>query len=212
MTIQVKCRGCGRSYRLRDDLAGRRLKCKDCGKAMQVPAADDDQFEDEFEGLPPATRRKSPQRGTSRAAKRKPRRHSQTSQIDTTVVLMGILCLLHSAGSVAWTFRYGSVLLNSSFLFTFGGIFILARIAGDIGLFSGGIGILARKQWGVSTAQMSSLVLVGVLAISFLRSLGALFSSFGLKFLGSMLGSVAGYAAVPVVILIWSSNTPDIER
>jgi len=36
--IAVTCPGCGKRYRLRDDLAGKRVKCK-CGSAVVVPGA-----------------------------------------------------------------------------------------------------------------------------------------------------------------------------
>ena len=38
MSIVIQCAGCGKQYKLRDDLAGKRVKCK-CGQAMVVPAA-----------------------------------------------------------------------------------------------------------------------------------------------------------------------------
>jgi len=37
VSIVMKCTGCGKQYKLRDDLAGKRVKCK-CGQAMVVPA------------------------------------------------------------------------------------------------------------------------------------------------------------------------------
>jgi hypothetical protein len=36
VSIAIKCPGCGKSYSLREDLAGRRVKCK-CDQAMKVP-------------------------------------------------------------------------------------------------------------------------------------------------------------------------------
>lgn len=36
MSIVIKCPGCGKGYKLRDELAGKRVKCK-CGHAMTVP-------------------------------------------------------------------------------------------------------------------------------------------------------------------------------
>ena len=37
MSIVIKCPGCGKDYKLRDELGGKRVKCK-CGHAMVVPA------------------------------------------------------------------------------------------------------------------------------------------------------------------------------
>lgn len=37
MSIEITC-GCGKSYRVKDALAGRKVKCADCGAAISVPA------------------------------------------------------------------------------------------------------------------------------------------------------------------------------
>ncbi len=37
MTLKVQCQSCGKAYRVRDELAGKRLKCKSCGHALRVP-------------------------------------------------------------------------------------------------------------------------------------------------------------------------------
>jgi hypothetical protein len=39
MAIEFKCPGCGKSYRVDDEFAGRRGKCRQCGAATAVPAA-----------------------------------------------------------------------------------------------------------------------------------------------------------------------------
>ena len=48
MSIVIKCTGCGKAYKVRDDLAGKRVKCK-CGQAMVVPtpapAAESDAYD-----------------------------------------------------------------------------------------------------------------------------------------------------------------------
>lgn len=38
MTIQVTCSGCFRTYGVKDEYAGRRIKCPDCGEPVQIPA------------------------------------------------------------------------------------------------------------------------------------------------------------------------------
>lgn len=51
MPIQVTC-PCGRSLRLRDELAGLRVKCPECGDALDVPTASEASrvfFEDDIE-------------------------------------------------------------------------------------------------------------------------------------------------------------------
>jgi len=79
MAIAVTCQACGRQYNVKDEAAGKKFKCKDCGEAVSVPeagggggAADDygDAYnpyaEDDFGGsaAPPApTRRPKKKRG-----------------------------------------------------------------------------------------------------------------------------------------------------
>src|SRR5262249_38735463 len=45
MAISLKCR-CGKSFRIKDDLAGRKIRCRDCGKVLEVPAADESDVEE----------------------------------------------------------------------------------------------------------------------------------------------------------------------
>ena len=42
MAIAVFCSGCQKSYRVKDELAGRRVKCPACSAAIQVPASQAD--------------------------------------------------------------------------------------------------------------------------------------------------------------------------
>jgi hypothetical protein len=39
MAISLQCDQCGKQYQLGDNLAGKRIKCKQCGQALSVPAA-----------------------------------------------------------------------------------------------------------------------------------------------------------------------------
>lgn len=44
--IAFKCATCGKDYKLPDNTAGRKARCKACGEAMVVPEAPDDLFDD----------------------------------------------------------------------------------------------------------------------------------------------------------------------
>lgn len=46
MTIEVTCESCFRDYRLKDQLAGKTIRCKECREPIRVPAVDDDEIED----------------------------------------------------------------------------------------------------------------------------------------------------------------------
>ena len=48
MSIELQCRECGREYKIRDEFAGKRINCKDCGSAIKVPAAEFDDDYDEY--------------------------------------------------------------------------------------------------------------------------------------------------------------------
>ena len=39
MPIALTCSGCGRSYPLKDELAGRKVRCPGCATVQVVPAA-----------------------------------------------------------------------------------------------------------------------------------------------------------------------------
>ena len=39
MPIATSCADCGRSYTIKDELAGKKIKCKDCGAVIAVPVA-----------------------------------------------------------------------------------------------------------------------------------------------------------------------------
>ena len=48
MTITVNCPKCAKAYRLRDDLAGQRVKCQGCGSVLQIPSSPSTDAADDF--------------------------------------------------------------------------------------------------------------------------------------------------------------------
>ena len=61
MPISVKCSGCGKQYRLSEEAAGKKLRCRACGRDMMVPAAGDPSGEtDPFEALVSMERNAAP--------------------------------------------------------------------------------------------------------------------------------------------------------
>src|SRR5262245_6841787 len=40
MAIAVPCPGCGRNLKVKDELAGKRIRCPDCGQVLLVPAGE----------------------------------------------------------------------------------------------------------------------------------------------------------------------------
>jgi hypothetical protein len=57
MPISLTCE-CGKKYRVKDTLAGKKIRCADCAEVLKVPAPDagDDEDMDEFEDLPSTAR------------------------------------------------------------------------------------------------------------------------------------------------------------
>ncbi len=75
MSIKVTCDECFFDYTVKDKFAGKRIKCKECGAAIRIPATrqfeEDDMFDDDLyveQNLPPKRPAKTPKkkRGTSR--------------------------------------------------------------------------------------------------------------------------------------------------
>jgi dienelactone hydrolase len=68
MSLTVSCPGCGREYRVKDELAGKKIRCKDCDTVVVIPQADADDlgFDDDdladaesAPALSPPSRKKS---------------------------------------------------------------------------------------------------------------------------------------------------------
>jgi hypothetical protein len=60
MSIVVYCDECGQDARVRDELAGRSIRCRACGGRISVPDADDDDGGDDY-GVAPQRRLSRPQ-------------------------------------------------------------------------------------------------------------------------------------------------------
>jgi|GEM_PF-2386380 len=51
MTIKVSCGICGKVYKVRDDAAGKRLRCKECGETIKIPEPETEHDDDDFSNL-----------------------------------------------------------------------------------------------------------------------------------------------------------------
>lgn len=70
MAIATSCQDCGRDYKLKDELAGKKFKCKDCGAVVVVPAPR--QNASSKSGSSPAISKKSPSKSPSAAKPTRP--------------------------------------------------------------------------------------------------------------------------------------------
>lgn len=89
MTIDFHCPECQRSYRVKDEFAGRKLRCKQCQSAIEVPDIDPWEIDDDFEEYDDPVPKKRKKR-----RKRKRSGNSIPVAIWIPLVLLGLLLLL----------------------------------------------------------------------------------------------------------------------
>lgn len=76
MSIEVVCDGCNKKYQVKEELAGRRVKCKSCGETMRIPDADtyeDDVLEEDDDEDDDDESDKEQRSRTKRSGKKKSR-------------------------------------------------------------------------------------------------------------------------------------------
>jgi len=83
MAIDLQCDGCGKNYRVADQMAGKRIACKNCGQKMAVP--EDDVELESYD---------SPERGASRRKKSKRGNPALAWIIGTAVALVGVMVVV----------------------------------------------------------------------------------------------------------------------
>lgn len=82
MAIKIECGDCGKTYTLKDEMEGKKIRCKECSALIVVQSEDDWNDEVEEEYLPPV--RKS--------SKKKTRRRSSSDGIPVPVIV-GLVCI-----------------------------------------------------------------------------------------------------------------------
>ena len=99
MAIEVTCSGCFRPYKVKDDAAGRKFRCKECGHLVRVPSAntqiEDDAFdENDFDSAP-----MPPRKGDgARKGRPKKRNGSRDASIDFSRFGPNLIHLIVVAG------------------------------------------------------------------------------------------------------------------
>lgn len=86
MPIALDCRSCGRELKLKDELAGKKVKCPECEKVLTVPGPDDEEV-DELEEVDDSPVRKK---------KRKPKPRQRSVGFK---VFLGVAMII---GAVVW--------------------------------------------------------------------------------------------------------------
>lgn len=92
MSIEVSCRKCGKAYRVRDERAGTKIRCKDCQSTIAVPALDFEEDGDEFGGG--ASWEQEEPRSLPGRSRSNPAKVASAAAAFTAKKLFGVLALL----------------------------------------------------------------------------------------------------------------------
>jgi len=204
MPITLQCPGCGKGYRLRDDLAGKRVKCA-CGTETTVPApeaeaaASSNEFQLDEEPrqpvappTPPPVPRKDATGGASSATDGPPRRRKRRDAAsEKWRIPIGLLSIAY--GSVAAV----SILYAGLSELPAGIIGTATRTTLAVLL------ILKRHQHGPACAGLCCVFLCFFrLWYMLILLLGALSTGQLIEFLLALILTVVLYS-IPVVITVW---------
>lgn len=132
MAIETQCPKCRKRYRVKDELAGRKIKCKQCGGPIKVEvpqAVPDDEWGDEGydeeipAAAPPPPRRK---KGTGKKPAKKSAGKARSSSKPVWHLPVGILGLIAGFGLLAFSI-YGIINgMRKSFRALGGAVFLIA--------------------------------------------------------------------------------------
>lgn len=119
MTISFQCRKCGKKYKVNDDKAGKKIKCRQCEAVMKIPLVEADDFledldEDddndlEMDFTPPVRRRKQ---NPARSAKPKRKKKSGSGSNPVPLIAGGAAALLVMGGIGFFLFSSGGKILK----------------------------------------------------------------------------------------------------
>ena len=210
MPISLQCPGCGKGYRVRDELAGRRVKCS-CGTETTVPALGDeaaascDEFqldEEPQKPVSPQTPAHAPQKVTAGGAssatdglpRRRKRRDPASEKWRTAIGLLSI-----AYGSIAAP----AILYLGLQEWPTGLVSTATRTTLAVLIAVGGVLILKRHQHGPACAGLCCVFLCFFrLWFMLILLLGALSTGQLIEFLLALILTVVLYA-IPVLITIW---------
>ena len=167
MSIEASCLKCGASYRVKDEHAGKKFRCKKCQAAISVPLPEadpwdtdpwedgsfDDGGEEETYQEAPRPRRVTP--GPSRTKQKSKKRRSRdgdTMPVPVWIAIgcIGILMLLNVIGIVAQAMDQNIAGASGSFL----------RLMVEIGVV---IGLVKRS----SVSRWTAIILSGIMTVLF---------------------------------------------
>ncbi|MBT5017566.1 MAG: hypothetical protein HON04_02350 [Planctomicrobium sp.] len=140
MSIEFECDECFKKYRVKDEHAGRRLRCKGCGSGLRVPASDvEDEvwdstdfgdYEDEEEFAPS----RPPRKKKSKSKPKKRRKSRRSDSMPTTVIVAEIILAIISIISVLDIIGY--LMVENFQRLTGAGIRLMVLVSVFVGLLN----------------------------------------------------------------------------
>lgn len=102
MTISFQCKKCGKSYKVSDEKAGKKFKCRQCTAPVRIPEADVDDFSDNWEEeeaeYAPAPRRRPRSASKKSKPKQNHKKKSSAGSNQNILIIGGIIVLLALGG------------------------------------------------------------------------------------------------------------------
>lgn len=100
MPLNVECPACGLQYKVKDGLAGRKIRCRECSATIVVPAADDADEWGDLAELP--SRPKKKKSGATGAGKSSGGGLSTATKWLLGIAGAGLLCIVTCCGIGVW--------------------------------------------------------------------------------------------------------------
>ncbi|QDT91774.1 DUF1559 family PulG-like putative transporter [Gimesia algae] len=107
MTISFKCKKCGKNYKVSDDKAGKKFKCRQCEAPVRIPELETDDFSEDWEEPEPeyeapARRRKSS--APKNKSKSKGRKKTSPGSNQNKLIAGGAIALVLIGGGLLFLF------------------------------------------------------------------------------------------------------------
>jgi hypothetical protein len=133
MSIELECTGCRRNLRVKDEMAGRKVRCPGCGKVMTVPALVEELPVVEGVEKPPEAEEEQSPAAPSRRRRRKARRPSEGGGVPGWLAPVGLSLLLFALGTGCLILAINTgytMLVVASIFFWILGVFNIMRMFG----------------------------------------------------------------------------------
>ncbi|QDT39972.1 hypothetical protein Pan241w_00250 [Gimesia alba] len=104
MSIKFQCKKCGKNYKVSDDKAGKKIKCRECAAPVKIPELEVDDFnedwEEEDEDTPPPPRRRA--KSVSKKKSKSKARKKSSSGSNQGLLIVGCVVGVMIMGGVGY--------------------------------------------------------------------------------------------------------------